>query len=465
MSAVTVIEGQATTLATFVPGGALPAHLQKGAEQLGSNMPDRNTVPSLSYEGKVWKIVTGKEKTPITTRNSEGDVVPSAVVRVVILDLAGRRGRAYYEQGYDPAKPAQPNCWSVDGEGPDENVKNAPSKACRTCPMAAKGSKILDGREMTACAQHRILCVVPSNDIAAEPLRLKIAITSDWDKDYAEHGWFAFQQYMDFLKANGITHSGMVVTKIKFDNGTSYPKLVFGVDRFLSEAEYAQMTEALKSPKVAEIIADKFTPAGVNGVEAAQGDTAPAGVAGKPEDPAHIAHAGTKNELWWDGTEWKKPWIAPAVAAADPAPGPAPDPAVQTTGASLIVRDKPSDPRHIAHAGTANELWWDGSAWVAPWPIPAATAAEPTPPPPPAPAPEPEPAPLPPKPDNPAYIAHAGTVNELWWDGSEWVKPWLGDAAPADEPAKPSPDLNPEVAKADTGLPAEVSAIMEKWGG
>lgn len=25
---------------------------------------------------------------------------------------------------------------------------------------------------------------------------------------------------------------------------------------------------------------------------------------------------------------------------------------------------RPTDPTHIAHAGTANELWWDGSAWV-----------------------------------------------------------------------------------------------------
>lgn len=27
------------------------------------------------------------------------------------------------------------------------------------------------------------------------------------------------------------------------------------------------------------------------------------------------------------------------------------------------------------------------------------------------------------RPTDPAFIAHAGTDNELWWDGEAWVKP------------------------------------------
>lgn len=27
------------------------------------------------------------------------------------------------------------------------------------------------------------------------------------------------------------------------------------------------------------------------------------------------------------------------------------------------------------------------------------------------------------RPTDPAFIAHAGTINELWWDGHAWVKP------------------------------------------
>lgn len=60
------------------------------------------------------------------------------------------------------------------------------------------------------------------------------------------------------------------------------------------------------------------------------------------------------------------PGGAPAAGGATPPPPPAP--------ATGPVR--PTDPSHIGHAGTPNEVWWTGSAW-----IPAPTASAPPPPP------------------------------------------------------------------------------------
>jgi hypothetical protein len=54
-------------------------------------------------------------------------------------------------------------------------------------------------------------------------------------------GWRAFQQYTDFLKANGVTHTAMLVTKMKFDSNEAYPKIFFGADRWLTPEEIAQV--------------------------------------------------------------------------------------------------------------------------------------------------------------------------------------------------------------------------------
>lgn len=501
---VTTIEGVSTNLPTFVPGMALPAYLQNAAQELGSNLVERITVPTLSYKGKVWQIVRGKDEQKIQSRNAEGDVVPAAVMRVVILDLAQRRGRACYADGYDPTKPAQPDCWSSDGEVPDEHVKLPFGKTCKTCPKAVKGSKITDGREMAACAQHRILCVVSGNDIGGEPLRLKIAMTSDWDKDNTEHGWFAFQQYMDFTKANGIPHSAMLVTKMKFDNNAEYPKVLFGIDRFLSENELAQVKIAVANPKVADIIADKFTPAGSNGLVADQSDTKPdaGGALGKPSDPAHIAHEGTVNEVWWDGAAWIKPWVpgaaaqaaasaelvairkkaedvanAAAVAKAEAdmkakanadadakADKAAKAAATKVAKAAKDVapagKPKPTDAAHFANTGTEHEVWWDGAAWVKPWATEVAKV-EPAAPPPPPPPPAPPAAELVtrPVPTDTGHFHARGTDAEMWWNGAEWEKPWATANAPA-----AGGTVNPAVAAADAALPADVTALMSKWG-
>src|SRR5690606_17214456 len=142
---------------------------------------------------------------------------------------------------YNPAESKQPDCWSADGKTPDPSAKNKQHSSCNGCPMSVKGSKVQDGREKVACSSHRMIAIAPAFDISGDPLRLKIAVTSDWDKEVVEHGWFAFRQYTDFLKSRGISHTGIVVTKVKFDPNTAFPKLLFSLDRLLSAEEVAQV--------------------------------------------------------------------------------------------------------------------------------------------------------------------------------------------------------------------------------
>jgi hypothetical protein len=157
----------------------------------------------------VDRLEPRRQKTKLEKRDSDGEVVPVSVMKVVILDYAKRRGRTYYEGAYDPDKESAPICWSDDGITPDatvpDEVKTKTSFKCDTCPLAAKGSKVTDqGKAIAACSQHRMLAVVPANKLDFTPLRLKIAITSDWDKqspDAEAQGWYAFSNYTDYLKA------------------------------------------------------------------------------------------------------------------------------------------------------------------------------------------------------------------------------------------------------------------------
>lgn len=263
-----------TALTMFDPKVGVPAHIAAFFENDGgSNIESRTGVPSLSPGGKVWTISLNGEKVPLMKRTPDGDVEPVNVMRAVILEFAKRRGRAYYPGAYDPDNAGAPLCWSADGVTPDASVVDKQSAKCGDCPMSAKGSKVGDnGKAQVACSQHRMLVVVPSNKLDFEPLRLKIAMTSDWDKespDQATQGWFAFQNYIEWLKTKGVNHTAAVVTKMKFDSKAAYPKIFFAADRWLTAEELAQVNPLTKDEAVLQLLNNTYTPAGADGVKVA----------------------------------------------------------------------------------------------------------------------------------------------------------------------------------------------------
>ena len=257
------------------PKMQVPAHL-KGFLDEESNIPDRLTVPTLSYEGKVWAISIDGKKTRLTKRDEDGEEVPVPVLRLVVLDFAKRRGRAYYPGSYDPSKAAMPACWSDDGITPDKQVSEPQCSTCDGCPMAVKGSRVTDaGKAVAACSQHRMLVVVPANKLDMTPLRLKIAVTSDFDKespDQEAKGWFAFSGLTDFLRSKGVQHTAAVVIKAKFDAEAQYPKLKFSPDRWLEEAEFAVVKDRVKSEEVQGLLAGRYTVNGSDGVDESEAE-------------------------------------------------------------------------------------------------------------------------------------------------------------------------------------------------
>lgn len=309
---------------------AMPAHIANFFEQNEGNIIDRTSVPSLGYEGKVWTIAVNGEKTKVMKDDGEGNEVPRAVMSVVVLGFNADRGRAYYEGTYDPTKVSAPVCWSDDGKVPAAQVAEPKASKCDGCPLAAKGSKVDDnGKSRVACSQHRMVAVVPANDLSFTPLRMKLAITSLWDdpkKDgaaMAAKGWFGFDNFTSMLRTRGVKHTAAIITKMSFDPNVAYPKVLFRVGEFLDAERIQQVGPIANSDIVKELLAGTRTP-----------------------EPAKAAKEMPAD----DDTP---PVTAPVAAAPAPAPKPAP---VAAAAPAVVVPDDDSEEGEATAAPTAAEL-------------------------------------------------------------------------------------------------------------
>lgn len=330
----------ANELTQFQPG-AVPAHINAFlGDQDANTSLGGVTVPSLSPQGKVWTISLDGQKTKLEKRDNDGEIVPVGVMKVVILDFAKRRGRAYYEGAYDPDKESAPLCWSDDGITPDNTSPQLQSKKCAECPKAVKGSKVTDqGKAITACSQHRMLALVPANKLDFTPLRLKIAITSDFDKQSVgaaantAAGWFAFSNYLDYLKSVGVTHTAAVVTKMKFDPNAAYPKILFAADRWLQPDELAIVGPMTKNEDVQKLLGGTWTPAGPDGT--LKDDTTTGAGKGVPATAQQAQNAATTDEDDDDGEIIMTGLDAPAATGGQgPAQADTPAPSAKKTTAS-----------------------------------------------------------------------------------------------------------------------------------
>lgn len=326
---------------TVFSAGAMPvpAHIASFVDATETNLIERNRIPTLNYAGKVWSIsLPDGSRTNLTRRNEDGDSEPVQTLRVVVMDYAKHRGRAYYEGAYDPEKVSVPTCWSDDGDTPSAQVAEPRSASCRTCPLSAKGSKITEaGKPVTACSQHRHVVVLPLvGNMTLPPLRLKLAITSLFDKqspDLEKEGWRAFENYVDFLRGNGAKHTATIVTKMKFDPSANYPKVIFSAERWLEPHEMEIVKARMDDGSVEALLAvDEPTaapalPAGSPAVAAAVVEEPPA-----PAAPAAVAAPKVTKPV---AAKPAKPAAPPAVAKDDgqiemefePAPAAPPAPA------------------------------------------------------------------------------------------------------------------------------------------
>jgi hypothetical protein len=168
--------------------------------------------------------------------------------------------------------------------------------------MSAKGSKKTDaGKDTTACSQYQLIALVPAKDPNFEPLRLKLPITSVYDGQNPQNdaeNWYAFSNYTTWLRANGIRHTAEVITKIKFDKGANYPKLLFFKDAWTPNDVVDKLIPVIESAKVKQLVSASWTPNGVDGQRTATSGTVEEGPDERAEAAKDITPKGpTPEEL------------------------------------------------------------------------------------------------------------------------------------------------------------------------
>jgi len=212
------------------------------------------TTKKISIRGNVFRlVVNGKE---IATSEERS-------MKVVLVNVAPKVHRTFYAGVFDPNAKAGPECWSADGERPDQSIDNPQSAACHNCEKNISGS----GTGKTkACKFGRMLAVVLENDLNGDVFQLSLPAQSIFGD--AEGGKMPLNAYAQFLAGFNVNVTA-VVTEMRFDTDSATPKLYFKALRPLTEEEYDALSLRGETPDVKALVKVSFRP---------QADVAPADV-------------------------------------------------------------------------------------------------------------------------------------------------------------------------------------------
>ena len=307
----------------------------------------------ISIKGGVFRLVIGgKEVAQIEERYLDA----------VLVGAAPKVNRVWYGKKYDPDTVSAPDCWSADGEIPNDDVANKQADRCVDCAQNIKGSG--EGESRACRYQQRIALVLANGKLETDeddnptlnhgahgPLQLTVPAASLFGK--AEGELRPLQEYARYLVAQKIDPS-MVVTRMKFDTSAESPKLWFKPMRWLSDSEFAQVEAFAASDETRKAVEVSFGKA--------EGAGAPPALEGKK--PTKAAKPAAQDD---DDDEKPAP-KAKAKPAADedddekPAPKPKAKPAAQDDD-----DDEPPAKRKDAEAKPSAGVKKDAAALVDEW--------------------------------------------------------------------------------------------------
>lgn len=188
----------------------------------------------LSIKGSVFrKYAGGKEIGAIEDRH----------MNVIIVKMAHKASRMYYDKGYREGEKVSPACWSSDSEHPDSDVKTPAASACNSCPNSAKGSG--DNGIGAKCKLSWRTAVVLPNDPAGDVMQLVLPATSAFGKE--DNGRWPFRPYIQHLASHNVS-AGRVVTKMAFDTKSPTPKVLFSPVGAVPDDDLEVIARQAKSP-------------------------------------------------------------------------------------------------------------------------------------------------------------------------------------------------------------------------
>lgn len=294
--------------ALFASNAALPAYLKGAAADTANALAAHHTesFPVLSIKGKTWTVVKGGERNIIM--NPKDPDSPATYIEAVIVKASPVKNKVWYAGSYvEGAEPGKPDCYSVDGEKPAADAEKPQAKSCAACPKNQWGSKVsTDGTNSKgkACSDTIRLAVAPVSALN-DPMLLRIPPASI--KAAGEYG--------KLLAKRGVP-LGAVITKLKFNPDAPTPQVMFDPVGFLSEAQFAEVSETAESDTVKAIL------------DAAPVETEAPAPSVLDEVPEHLKAAAEPK--------------AEKKAAAAPAPTPTPEPvkAVEKTPEELEAEEE-----------------------------------------------------------------------------------------------------------------------------
>ena len=202
--------------------------------------------PILRIKGKVWAITRGGNEPHVLMR-PDGDG-PRNSIDVVILAASQYVSKVWYENGYVEGATDAPDCFSPNGIVPDASSNKKQSNTCAGCPQNKWGSRITPaGKKAKACGDSKRVAVSPLGDIRNEafggPMLLRVPAASLSD----------FGNYGDGMDARGYKYF-TIGTKMSFEAGEAYPKIVFEPIRPLNRDEAIAVLELRESQAVQSIL-------------------------------------------------------------------------------------------------------------------------------------------------------------------------------------------------------------------
>ena len=267
-------------------------------------------VPRISIKGSRFRIVEGGTETVLDTTSLD----------VVVVGANPRLSKTWYAKAWTPeSEPSSPDCFSLDGVGPDVQATEPQNDLCASCPQNAWGSKVTpQGKQIKACSDQKRLAVVSADDPTGPIYLLQVTPA-------ALQG---LGKYQKELSLRGIP-AEIVRTRVSFDTDASFPKLKFDfggfldadtqqeVDKLFGTEEVRQITGELRTsavpavPKIAspQQVAPKPAPV------AAQPQPAPTPVAEEPAAPKRGFGASKKVATPSPAPQVKATASAPSAAS------------------------------------------------------------------------------------------------------------------------------------------------------
>jgi hypothetical protein len=219
----------------------IPAHLAGRIGQpsllgqaLAGGISSGDSTARISLKGARFRIVEGGTET----------VLDTTTIEVVIVGANPRLSKAWYSKAWDAnAEASAPDCFSIDGVGPDASSTNPQNDLCASCPQNAWGSKISPtGAQIKQCSDKKRLAVVAADDPSGPVYLLEVTPTALKN----------LNDYHKELSVRGIA-AEIVRTKLGFDTNASFPKLIFGFGGFLDEDTMLAVDNLFGSDKVKAI--------------------------------------------------------------------------------------------------------------------------------------------------------------------------------------------------------------------